>query len=183
LKKNKSLTAKRKNSHNVKNKIKFYSNFNYSMKNFDCTSHDTWNMNETNFCMNCEINHLMMTLSQRKIIIIDFDNRDYIIFAKCINETDDNILSFLILKEINIFSKWTLKNDLNDDDLLFTSDIDYSNDVLTFEWLKHFDTHSKKLQKDLFRSSWWTITNLILHMNFTSMQNFITFIWWDYSFI
>ncbi len=47
----------------------------------------------------------MMTLFQRKMIIIDFDNRDYIIFAKCINETDDNILSFLILKEINILSK------------------------------------------------------------------------------
>jgi hypothetical protein len=29
LKKGKSLTAKRKNSHNVKNMIKFYSNFNY----------------------------------------------------------------------------------------------------------------------------------------------------------
>jgi hypothetical protein len=78
LKKNKSLTAKRKNSHNVKNMIKFYSNFNYWMKNFDCTSHDTWNMNETNFRVNCEISHFMMTLSQRKMIITDFDNRDYI---------------------------------------------------------------------------------------------------------
>jgi hypothetical protein len=151
LKKSKSLTAKRKNSHNVKNMIKFYSNFNYWMKNFDCTSHDTWNINETSFCVSCEISHLMMTLSQRKVIIIDFDNRNYIIFAKCINEANDNISSFLILKEVNILNKWALKNDLDDDVVLFTSDIDYSNDVLTFEWLKHFDTHSKKLQKDLFR--------------------------------
>ncbi len=151
LKKSKSLTAKRKNSHNVKNMIKFYSNFNYWMKNFDCTSHDTWNMNETSFRVNCEISHLMMTLSQRKMIITDSDNRDYIIFAKCINETDDSIFSFLILKEVNILSKWALKNDLDDDVVLSTSDIDYSNDVLAFEWLKHFDTHSKKLQKDLFR--------------------------------
>ncbi len=150
LKKSKSLTAKRKNCHNVKNMIKFYSNFNYWMKNFDCTSHDTWNMNETSFRVNCEISQLMMTLSQRKVIITDFDNRDYIIFA-CINETNDSIFTFLILKEVNILSKWAWKNDLNDDVVLFTSDIDYSNDVLTFEWLKYFDTHSKKLHKDLFR--------------------------------
>jgi hypothetical protein len=52
-----------------------------------------------------EISHLMMTLSQRKVIITDFDNRDYIIFAKCVNEADDSISSFLILKEINILSK------------------------------------------------------------------------------
>jgi hypothetical protein len=62
-------------------------------------------MNETSFRVNCEISHLMMTLSQRKMIIIDLDNRDYIIFAKCVNETNDNISSFLILKEINILSK------------------------------------------------------------------------------
>jgi hypothetical protein len=83
--------------------------------------------------VSCEINHLMMTLSQRKMIITDSDNRDYIIFAKCINETNDSIFSFLILKEINILSKSALKNDLDDDVVLFTSDIDYSNDVLTFE--------------------------------------------------
>ncbi len=62
-------------------------------------------MNETNFRVKCEINYLMMTLSQRKMIIIDFDNRDYIIFTKCVNEANDNILSFLTLKEINILNK------------------------------------------------------------------------------
>jgi hypothetical protein len=62
-------------------------------------------MNETGFRVDCEISHLVMTLSQRKVIITDFDNRGYIIFAKCINEADDSILSFLILKEINILSK------------------------------------------------------------------------------
>jgi hypothetical protein len=62
-------------------------------------------MNETGFRVSCEISHLMMTLSQRKVIITDFDNRDYITSAKCINETDDSILSFLILKEVNILSK------------------------------------------------------------------------------
>ncbi len=52
---------------------------------------------------------------------------------------------------MNILSKCALKNDLDHDVVLSTSDINYSNDVLAFEWLKHFDTHSKKLQKDLFR--------------------------------
>jgi hypothetical protein len=83
LKKGKSLTAERKNSHNVNDMIKFYSDFNYWMENFDCTSHNTWNMDETGFRVGCGISHLMMTLSQRKVIITDSDNRDYIIFAEC----------------------------------------------------------------------------------------------------
>jgi TctA family transporter len=62
-------------------------------------------MNETGFRVNCEISHLMMTLSQRKVIITDSDNRDYITFTKCVNEADDSIFSFLTLKEVNILSK------------------------------------------------------------------------------
>ncbi len=41
----------------------------------------------------------------------------------------------------------------------------------------------KSCKKICFECSWWTTTNLILHMNFTSMQNLTTLIWWDYSFI
>jgi hypothetical protein len=62
-------------------------------------------MDETDFRVSCEISHLMMTLSQRKVIITDPDNRDYITSAECINEAGDSIPSFLILKGVNILSK------------------------------------------------------------------------------
>jgi hypothetical protein len=152
LKKNKSLIAERKNAHNVKDMIKFYDQYNTFIILFDCTSHNTWNMNESDFRVSCETSHWVMILdSKQSMLITDSDNRDYITIAKCISETDDSITSFLILKRINILIKWTLKNDLNDDIVLTTSDNDYSNDVLTFEWLKHFDVHSKKVQKEAHR--------------------------------
>ena len=67
--------------------------------------------------------------------------------VECINEADESILSFLILKEINLLHKWVVENQLNEDACLATSDTDYSNDVLALNWLKHFDKQSKKTQK------------------------------------
>jgi hypothetical protein len=106
LQKNTSLTAKRKNAHNVKNMSKFYEQYNKSMNLFGCKSHDTWNMNESDFRVDCETSHWVMILdSKQKMIITDSDNRDYITIAECINEADDSISSFLILKKINILIK------------------------------------------------------------------------------
>jgi hypothetical protein len=93
----------------------------------------------------------MILDSKQSMLITDSDNRDYITTAKWISETDDSISSFLIRKRVNILIKWALKNNLEDDIVLATSDNYYSNDVLTFEWLKYFDVHSKKVQKETHR--------------------------------
>lgn len=109
-------------------------------------------MNETDFRVECEVSHLMMTLSSHKrIVIIDSDNRDYITAVECINESDESISSFLILKGVNVLHKWALKNDLKNDIVLSTSDSEYSNDALALDWLKHFDNHSKRTQKEVYR--------------------------------
>jgi hypothetical protein len=108
--------------------------------------------------------------SKKSMLITDSDNRDYITIAQNINETSDSISSFLILKKINILIKWALKNDLDDDIVLATSDNDYSNDVLTFEWLKHFDVYSRKVQKE---------TNRLLILN--EYESHLTYEFWKYA--
>jgi len=43
------------------------------------------------------------------------------------------------------------ENDLNDDLLLATTEFEYSNDEKAFDWLKHFDFHSRKTQIEAHR--------------------------------
>ena len=43
------------------------------------------------------------------------------------------------------------KNDLDDDLLLATTEFEYSNDEKIFDWLKHFDFHSRKTQVEAHR--------------------------------
>ncbi len=43
------------------------------------------------------------------------------------------------------------KNDLNDDLLLVTTEFKYLNDEKIFDWLKHFDFHSRKIQIEAHR--------------------------------
>ena len=74
------------------------------------------------------------------------------------------------LKGVNILHKWALENDLKDDIVLTTSDSGYSNDCLALEWLKHFNAHSKKVQKGAFR--------LLLLDGYGSH---LTYEFWEYS--
>jgi len=66
--------------------------------------------------------------------------------VKTINAEREKIFLMLIVLEINILNKWVQKNDLNDDLLLATTEFEYSNDEKIFDWLKHFDFHSRKTQ-------------------------------------
>ncbi len=55
------------------------------------------------------------------------DNREFCIIIECINDTDKDISSMLILQKINLlFSHFN--NDIDDEMIFTTSNTDYSND-------------------------------------------------------
>lgn len=152
IRKGKPLAAERKNAHKVEDIAKYFENYEEVVREYGITPDDTWNMDETGFRVGCGVSHLVVTLSpNRRILITDPDNRDFITSAECINGVGGSIKSFLILKGVNILDKWALQNDLDDEVTLATSDSGYSNDVLALEWLKHFDKQSSKRQKGRFR--------------------------------
>ena len=95
VKKKKSLTVERKNVHSVENLKKYFEAFCREVEIFELTSNDIWNMNETNFRVNCESNSLIMTFLNRSIVITDSDNRDYVIVVEYINVWGTHMLSCL----------------------------------------------------------------------------------------
>ena len=62
---------------------------------------DTWNMNETDFRIECKKNYIIVILITKKSLsrIINSNNRKYIIFIKIINIVDDIISFFFIFKK------------------------------------------------------------------------------------
>ncbi len=46
-------------------------------------------------------------------------------------------------------NKWMGLDDVNDDNLLATSDFAFSKDALVLDWLKCFDLHRRKVQKEV----------------------------------
>ena len=171
MQKGKPLAAERKNAHNVTDIQTYFSSFQPTVALLGITPDDIWNMDETGFRVGCGVTHLVVTLSSHKrIMIADPDNRDYIASVECISGVGGSVPSFLILKGVNILHKWALENDLKDDIVLTTSDSGYSNDFLALEWLKHFNAHSKKVQKGAFR--------LLLLDGYGSH---LTYEFWEYS--
>ncbi len=53
----------------------------------------------------------------------------------------------LILSEKQHLEKWIEKNDLDDNMTLAVNYNGYSNNEISFKWLKHFDKHTLKKQK------------------------------------
>ena len=152
VKKGKPLASERKNAHNVHEIRKYFEDYQKIKIKYGIADDDTWNMDETGFRIGCGRNHLVVTLSEEKrVLIVDPDNRDYMSAAECINGVGGSIPSFLILKGVNILHKWALENDLEDEVVFSTSESGYSNDVLAFHWLTHFDTYSEKTRKGTYR--------------------------------
>ena len=88
-------------------------------------------MDETGFCAGCGRAHWVITLDPEKpMLLTNPDNREYIISMESISGEGKTILPMLILCDIQILKKWTYKNNLDDDILLATSPIRYSNDEL-----------------------------------------------------
>ncbi len=109
-------------------------------------------MNESDFHIEVERDHLVITLIKKKSLrAIDSRVRNLVSDVKTISAEKAKIFFMLIILEINILNKWMQKNDLDHDLLLATTEFEYSNDEKIFDWLKHFDFHSRKTQVEAHR--------------------------------
>ncbi len=146
------LAADRKTSLTVEVTKQHFYDFRDVLIKYAIQPNDIWNMNESDFRIEVERGHLVITLIKKKPLrAIDSKVRDLVSDVKAINAGGEKILPMLIVLEINILNKWMQENDLNDDLLLATTEFEYSNDEKTFDWLKHFDFHSRKAQVEAHR--------------------------------
>lgn len=149
--KQKPLSAERKNAHDVESIRVAYEKFRRRCEEKGIQPQDIWNMDETGFRIGCGIAHCVITLDKSKPLrFVDPDNRDYITSVECISAGGWSVPPFVILKGAHILHKWG-KNDLPPDTVLAVSPTGYSNDRLAYDWLLHFDTFSCRRQMGEWR--------------------------------
>ena len=149
-----SLTAKRKNAHNMKKIERHFRRFRACMNAFDVKEKNLYNMNEIDFRINCGKSHIVITLkSRKKLYMIDFDNRDYIISIEYISadKNDYALLAFLIYASAWVLKKWCLENDFSNHITIVVSESEYSNDELSIEWIQYFHTHTESRRVETYR--------------------------------
>ncbi len=115
------------------------------------TKKNTWNFNEIEYHMSIAHSDWIITVdSVWRIYMLNSDNREFCIIIECINDTDKDILSMLILQRVNLLF-FHFNNDIDDEIIFTTLNTDYSNDWISLQWIKHFDHYSQWYQQDAWR--------------------------------
>ena len=112
---------------------------------------DVWNMDETGFRIGCGIAHWVITMHKiKQLRMTDPDNRSYVTSVECVSAGGFDIPSMIIMQGKHILNKWVYNN-LDGKISLAVSDSGYSNDVLAYEWLVHFELHSRGTLRGRYR--------------------------------
>lgn len=81
----------------------------------------------------------------------DPENREYLSSFECVGEGGDVLPNMLILSGKQHLEKWFEGNNLDNDVAFAMNDSSYSNDEISLEWLEHFDRHTRKKKKGVWR--------------------------------
>ena len=125
------IVGARKNAMNVKKLKLYFDQLKEAIEEYDVQCENTWNMNETEFRLNCGKSRIIITLNIKKPFkMTDSNNREYITSMKIINVDGEIIPSMLIVKKNFILHRFAV-NDFEEFITLAFNDFDYSNNDLT----------------------------------------------------
>lgn len=113
---------------------------------------DIWNMDETGFQIGVGKNKLVITRRAKRTSYLGVPtNRESATAVEAISTTGEYTPAFLILSGKVHLKQWYNMPELAGDTVIAVSDSGYSNDVLSLDWLRHFDQHTKKKSKGKYR--------------------------------
>jgi len=100
--------------------------------------YNIYNFDETGFRIGCLAGQLVFTRTKKQVYISDPDNRELITSIECIC-TDGTAIQPMIIMASCIMKEKHFMNDLDDDIVLAVSESGYTNDLLSYQWLEHFN--------------------------------------------
>lgn len=104
-------------------------------------------MDETGFRIGMGKDQLVVTKRKRTHYFAIPENRESATCIEAISAAGQYCPAFIIMTGQLHMSNWYRVNELNPETRIATAATGYSNDRLSFEWLKHWDEHSRKSQK------------------------------------
>jgi len=123
---------------------KHFSNFQETIQRLNIRTQDIWNFDETGFRIGCLQSQLVFTRVENKAVYIsDPENRELVTSMECISADGRSINPMIIMAGI-VFKEKHFDNNLNGQTLLAMSESGYTNDMLSYEWIKHFNRETKE---------------------------------------
>ncbi len=110
------------------------------IQKYGITPESIWNMDETGFQIGVGKSKMVVTRRQKRTSYLGVPtNRESATAIECISAAGEHIPAFLILSGKVHQSGWYKVLELANETIIALSESGFSNDHITFEWLKHFD--------------------------------------------
>lgn len=138
----KSLSAQRKAAQSRSDIELYFEKFKHRARELKIKPHNLYNFDETGFRIGCLAGLVVFTSTDRQVYISDPDNREQVTSMECINAAGGTIHPMLIMPG-QIMKEKHFPKGLHDGIRIAVSESGYTNDVLSLEWLKHFDDQTR----------------------------------------
>jgi len=149
--KTKSLSAERQAAQQQEDIQRHFRDFEKTVIQYNIQLEDIHNFDESRFRIGCLRGQVVWTYADiRAVYISDPDNRELVTLMECISRVGKVIKPMIVMSGI-VFKEQHFDNDLDDDVLFGISESRYTNDRLSFEWIKHFDKQTKDSKKGKYK--------------------------------
>ena len=140
----KTLDIERKQAEGYKALEEWFNLYKDVCNRYGVLNEDTWNMDETGFCIGVGRDQLVITKQKRQLYLGVPTNRELATAVETISGGGCYIPVFLILAGARHMARWYQDSNLDPNMAVSLSDSGYTNDRLSLEWLYHFNNHTKK---------------------------------------
>ena len=151
--KTKSLSAERQAAQERKDIDEHFRKFEAKVKELEIQKEDIHNFDESGFRIGClQQGQVVWTYADvQAVYISDPDNRELVTLLECISGSSKVSCDPMIIMSGIVFKEQHFDNDLSDGVLFGISESGYTNDRLSFEWIKHFNSQTKATKKGKYR--------------------------------
>ena len=152
IRKQKTLDIARKRAHNPDNLREWFKRFKYVCDTHGIQATDIYNFDETGFRIGIGKDQWIITLDpDRQCYLASSSNRQLVTSCEVISGDGYVLPPMLILPGAIHLEDWVTKTGLDDDVFIGISESGYTNDILTLDWLHHFDRFSSQRQIGSYR--------------------------------
>ena len=140
------LSVARRNAHNPEIIQHHFDLFRKQRDEYSILPEDTWNMDETGYRIGIsKADWAVVTNPTKRVFSSSPENRESATSIEAINATGLAIPPIIILQGINILMRW-FSNDLHPETQITTSESGSTDDWISYQWIKHFDEYTRKVQ-------------------------------------
>jgi hypothetical protein len=143
----KPLSAQRKAAQKRDDIELYFKKFDTRYQELEMKLENLYNFDETGFRIGCLTGQIVFTQTDRQVYILDLDNYELVTSIESISAIGKTTNLMIIMPGQQIKEKHFPKG-LNDGIRIVVSESGYTNDILSFEWLKHFNVQTQPLNSE-----------------------------------